>query len=93
MSTLSMLIVTYVIKYLGEFDFIFDTVLDYGSGDQMGTFDAKTRHRRSHAWAPVKKEKEGTISILSSVLIWPRYKNALQEFMQQYIVHILVLIF
>jgi hypothetical protein len=41
MSTLSMRIVTYVIKYLGEFEFIFKTVLDYESGDQMGTFDAK----------------------------------------------------
>jgi hypothetical protein len=34
-------IVTYVIEYLGEFKFIFETVLDYESGDQMGTFDAK----------------------------------------------------
>ncbi len=41
MSTLSMRIVTYVIKYLSEFKFIFETVLDYESGDQMGTFDAK----------------------------------------------------
>jgi hypothetical protein len=41
MSTLSMRIVTYVIEYLGEFEFIFETVLDYESGDQMGSFDAK----------------------------------------------------
>jgi hypothetical protein len=42
MSTLSMRIVTYAIEYLGEFE----TILDYESGDQMGTFDAKNRHRK-----------------------------------------------
>jgi hypothetical protein len=26
---------------LGEFEFIFETILDYESGDQMGSFDAK----------------------------------------------------
>jgi hypothetical protein len=41
MSTLSMRIVTYVIEYLGEFKFIFKTILDYESGDQMGSFDEK----------------------------------------------------
>jgi hypothetical protein len=41
MRTLSMRIVTYLIKYLGEFEFIFETILDYESVDQMGSFDAK----------------------------------------------------
>jgi hypothetical protein len=41
-----MSIVTYLIEYLGE--------LDYESGDQMGSFDAKKPHRKSHAWAPLK---------------------------------------
>jgi hypothetical protein len=41
MSTLRMRIVPYVIEYLGEFEFIFETVLEYESEDQMGTFDAK----------------------------------------------------
>ncbi len=41
MLTLSMRIVTYLIEYLGEFKFIFKTILDYESGDQMGSFDAK----------------------------------------------------
>jgi hypothetical protein len=41
MSTLSMRIVTYLIEYLGKFEFIFETILDYESEDQMGTFDAK----------------------------------------------------
>jgi hypothetical protein len=33
--------VTYLIEYLGEFEFIFETILDYESRDQMGSFDAK----------------------------------------------------
>jgi hypothetical protein len=41
MRTLSIRIVTYLIEYLGEFKFIFKTILDYESGDQMGSFDAK----------------------------------------------------
>jgi hypothetical protein len=41
MRTLSMHIVTYLIEYMGEFEFIFKTILDYESGDQMGSFDAK----------------------------------------------------
>jgi hypothetical protein len=28
-------------EYLGEFEFIFETVLDFVSGDQMGSFEAK----------------------------------------------------
>ncbi len=41
MSTLSMRKVTYLIEYLGNFKFILKTILEYESGDQMGTFDAK----------------------------------------------------
>ncbi len=41
MSTLSMRIVTYLIEYLGEFEFIFKTILDYESVDQIVSFDAK----------------------------------------------------
>jgi hypothetical protein len=41
MSTLSMRIVTYLIEYLGKFKFIFEAILDYESGDQMGSFSAK----------------------------------------------------
>ncbi len=41
MRTLSKRIMTYLIKYLGKFKFIFETILDYESGDQMGSFDAK----------------------------------------------------
>ncbi len=32
---------TYLIEYLGDFEFIFETVLGYVSGDQMGYFEAK----------------------------------------------------
>jgi hypothetical protein len=39
MRTLSMRIVTNLIEYLGKFEFIFETILDYESGDQMGSFD------------------------------------------------------
>ncbi len=41
MHTLRMRIVSYLIEYLGEFKLIFETILDYESGDQMGSFDAK----------------------------------------------------
>jgi hypothetical protein len=41
MRTLSMCIGTYLIKYLGEFELTFETILDSESGDQMGSFDAK----------------------------------------------------
>ncbi len=33
--------VTHLIKYLGEFKFIFETILDYKSGDKTGYFDIK----------------------------------------------------
>ncbi len=44
---------TYLIEYFGEFEFIFETVLGYVSGDQMGYFEAKKRSRKSDAWAPL----------------------------------------
>jgi hypothetical protein len=36
-----MRIVTYLIEYLSELEFIFKTILDFESGDRMGSFDAK----------------------------------------------------
>jgi hypothetical protein len=33
--------VTYLIEYLSKLKFIFETVLGYVSGDQMGSFEAK----------------------------------------------------
>jgi hypothetical protein len=38
---MSLRIATYLIEYLAEFEFIFETVLGYVSGDQMGSFEAK----------------------------------------------------
>jgi hypothetical protein len=49
--------VTYLIEYFVEFEFIFETILDYESGDQMGSFDAKKSRRKSHAWAPLSAFK------------------------------------
>jgi acyl-CoA-binding protein len=54
MRTLSMRIVSYLNEYLGEFELIFKTILDYESGDQMGSFDAKNRHQKFHAWASLR---------------------------------------
>ncbi len=62
MLTLSMRIVTYLLEYLGEFKVIFKTILDYESGDQMGSFDAKKRHRISHAWAPLRVQSKQRVS-------------------------------
>ncbi len=57
---------TYLIEYLGKFEFIFVTVLVYVSGDQMGSFEAKKtelkisclgtfkgHERIDEAWIPV----------------------------------------
>jgi hypothetical protein len=41
MRTLSMRIVSYLIEYHGEFELMLEIILDYESGDQMGSFDAK----------------------------------------------------
>ncbi len=57
MRTLSKRIVTYLIEYLCEFEFTFKTILDYESGNQMGSVDAKNSHRKSHAWAPLRYPK------------------------------------
>jgi hypothetical protein len=50
-----MRIVTYLIEYLGDFEFIFETIFDYELGDQISSFDAKNRHRKFHAWAPLRR--------------------------------------
>jgi hypothetical protein len=39
--------VAYLIEYLGKFEFIFETVLGYISGDQMGSFEAKKESKIS----------------------------------------------
>jgi hypothetical protein len=55
-----MRIVTYLIEYLDELKFIFETILDYESGDQMGSFDAKD--------PPSKTSCLGTFKVLSCFL-------------------------
>jgi hypothetical protein len=52
------------------FEFIFKTVLGYVSGDQMGSFEAKKRSRKSHAWAPltsafVRSARESTVAMMA----------------------------
>jgi hypothetical protein len=41
MRTLSMHIVIYLIEYLGKFELIFKTILDYETGDQIDFFWCK----------------------------------------------------
>jgi hypothetical protein len=53
-----MRIVTYLIEYLGDFEFIFKTILDYESGDKMGYFDAKN--------LPSKISRLGTFKLPTS---------------------------
>ncbi len=54
---------TYLIEYLGEFEFIFETVLGFVSGDQMGSFEAKKWSRKSHAWAPLRSGISEMLSV------------------------------
>jgi hypothetical protein len=51
---MSLRIVTYLIEYLGEFEFIFETILDYESGDQIGSFDAKKPPTKISCLGPFK---------------------------------------
>jgi hypothetical protein len=37
------------LEYLGEFEFIFENNFVHESGDQVSTFDEKTRCQKSHA--------------------------------------------
>jgi hypothetical protein len=50
-----MRIVTYLIEYLCEFEFIFETIFYYESGDQMGSFDAKKPPSKISCLGPFKK--------------------------------------
>ncbi len=70
MRTLSIRILTYLIEYLGEFEFIFKTILDNESGDQISSFDEKKRHRKSHAWAPLsRRTHEYSASLVSCLWV------------------------
>jgi hypothetical protein len=46
--------VTYLIEYLGEFEFIFETVLGYVSGARWVLLKQKKLSKKSHAWAPLR---------------------------------------
>ncbi len=49
-----MRIMTYLIEYLGKFEFIFETILDYESGDHMDSFDAKKPPSKISCLGPFK---------------------------------------
>ncbi len=51
---------TYLIEYLGEFKFIFETVLGYVSGDQMEYFEAKKKESKISCLGEVRMGKEGS---------------------------------
>jgi hypothetical protein len=52
---------------MGEFELIFETILDYESGDQMGSFDAKK--------TPLKISCLGTFKAYFSYLIAMCFNN------------------
>ncbi len=54
MRTLSMRIVSYLIEYLGEFELIFETIMNQGT--RWVLLMQKKRHRKSHAWAPLNRQ-------------------------------------
>jgi hypothetical protein len=56
MHTLSKRIVTCLIEYLGEFKFIFETILDYESDEQMGSFDVKNPPSKISCLGTFKRE-------------------------------------
>jgi hypothetical protein len=75
---------TYLIEYLGEFEFIFETVLGYVSGDQMGYFEFKKTESKISRLGTFKEEGGGVpadfpkmhnIKMLSATKVSGRTKN------------------
>jgi hypothetical protein len=66
--------VIFLIEYLGEFKFIFKTVLGYVTVGQMDSFEAKKRSRKSHAWAPLRQKNVGSSG--GSLVATPDCKTA-----------------
>ncbi len=58
---------TYLIEYLGEFEFIFETVLGYVSGNQMDYFEAKKTESKISCLGTFKREKD-TLFIQGTIL-------------------------
>jgi hypothetical protein len=56
----------YLIEYLGKFEFIFKNILDYESGDQMGSFGAKKK-------PPSKISCLGTFKVIVYITSWPMF--------------------
>ncbi len=51
---------TYLIEYLGELEFIFETVLGYVSGDQMGYVEAKKTESKISCLGTFKSNDHGS---------------------------------
>jgi hypothetical protein len=57
--------VTYLIEYLGEFEFIFEIILDFESGDKMGSFEAKKPPSKISCLGTFKE----TLNIFTAILL------------------------
>ncbi len=62
---------TYLIEYLGEFEFIFETVLGYVSGDQMGSFETKKTESKISCLGTFKQIDTKWFQIF----LWPPLKQ------------------
>ncbi len=66
---------TYYIEYLGEFEFIFETVLGYVSGDQMGYSEAKKTESKISRLGTFNVEKVKFKNISKFLLKKRKYKT------------------
>ncbi len=55
---------TYLIEYLSEFEYIFETIRDYESGEKWVLLMQENRRRKSHAWAPLIPKMHETTPVL-----------------------------
>jgi hypothetical protein len=76
MRTLSMRIVSYLIKYLREFELIFETILDYEQGTRWVLLMQKNRHGKSHAWAPLSPQQNILLLLVSDFVLQILYFHA-----------------
>jgi hypothetical protein len=91
MLTLSMRIVTYLIEYLGEFKFIFEIILDYESGDQMGSFDAKNPPSKISCLGTFKKMCEKMVRHIFSASFRCNQFSYLENFFILFFTTILII--
>jgi hypothetical protein len=63
--------VTYLIEYLGELEFMFETVLGYISGEQMGYFEAKKTESKISCLGTLKPAQISGLVVLPPNIIIP----------------------